>query len=352
MIILSFISMGNYRKDVMKTVIEIGGGNIEVYSGVAAIEKSVKVLQEGDIKFTCINNIFIFDKIIIQLIPLAKFLKCETLLLDLNPRLIHVIPILFIRKLFRKKTVLWGHAYSQSPNSIGEKFRGLSRSLASAILTYTDTQKFELQKIYKNKPIYSAPNALYFESQFFFDPLSIRTNITYVGRMTEKKKPLLLVRAFKESIGKLPPSTKLILVGDGPLAGEIKKLCIDLNILDRCSILGHIDDYPTLNKIYSTSIISVSPGYVGLSITQSFTFGVPMIISKDEVHSPEIEAAQEGFNSIYFDTDNISSLAAKITLAVNDRPNTFDTGVEIMRSCKSKYTVEKMASGILSSVIN
>lgn len=43
--------------------------------------------------------------------------------------------------------------------------------------------------------------------------------------------------------------------------------------------------------VYANALVSVSPGYVGLSLTQSLSFGVPMLIAIDEAHVPEIDAA-------------------------------------------------------------
>ncbi|MDH8179555.1 glycosyl transferase, partial [Klebsiella pneumoniae] len=67
-----------------------------------------------------------------------------------------------------------------------------------------------------------------------------------------------------------------------------------------------------LKEIYSKSFVSISPGYVGLSITQSLSFGVPMLVSKDENHSPELEALQTGLNGGFFNTNDPQSLADEI----------------------------------------
>ncbi|GAL62283.1 putative glycosyltransferase [Algibacter lectus] len=118
-----------------------------------------------------------------------------------------------------------------------------------------------------------------------------------------------MVKAFSEILHKLNVESKLLIIGSGPEFDNLKTFIDQNNLENRIRMFGHISDYDVLRGLYSTSIASISPGYVGLSITQSLGFGVPMIISKGEPHSPELEAAIIGENAEYFKTDNVDDLA-------------------------------------------
>ena len=73
---------------------------------------------------------------------------------------------------------------------------------------------------------------------------------------------------------------------------------------DRVRFAGHVSDFETLSSYYWNALVSVSPGYAGLSLIQSHWFGVPMIIARDEPHAPEIEAAIEGENAVLVTSDS------------------------------------------------
>ena len=90
-------------------------------------------------------------------------------------------------------------------------------------------------------------------------------------------------------------------------------------------------------------MVSVSPGYVGLSITQSFAFGVPMLISRNEDHSPEIEAAKESSNAVFFQTDNQKDFCLKVEEIFKSKKVFFEKRNIIADLCKKHYTVEQMA---------
>ena len=73
------------------------------------------------------------------------------------------------------------------------------------------------------------------------------------------------------------------------------------------------------NKVFGAAIVNVCPGYAGLSITQSYWFGVPTIIGRDELHSPEIEAAIDGENTVFFESDSVADLGRTLETVVGER---------------------------------
>ena len=57
-------------------------------------------------------------------------------------------------------------------------------------------------------------------------------------------------------------------------------LALDLGIDRDVIFYGHVSEPSELRSVYGASVASLSPGYVGLSVTQSLGFGVPMIVSR------------------------------------------------------------------------
>ena len=92
---------------------------------------------------------------------------------------------------------------------------------------------------------------------------------------------------------------------------------------DAIRFAGHVSDGDRLRELFEPAIASVSPGAVGLSIVQSNSFGVPMIVARDEPHGPEIEAARDGENSILIPSDSSEALAEALVAAAAARDRWF-----------------------------
>ncbi|MEV8147988.1 glycosyltransferase [Arthrobacter sp. NPDC080073] len=182
-----------------------------------------------------------------------------------------------------------------------------------------------------------------------FDEESIRDSFIYVGRLHSEKKPLLLIEAFEQLLA-VRSGLRLVIVGAGPLSEQLKRKVETSPAADSVLILGHVEDYSVLKTLYSSAIASISPGYVGLSVTQSLSFGVPMIISRAEPHAPEIEAVEDGSNCIYFRTDDVHDLSQKMKQMVDDRQAWRAKGAEISNACGSSYSVEAMVSGLVDAL--
>ena len=337
----------DYRSRVFKEIKNQLGDRFELMAGDQYFESSIKM--DKSLPFVKkVRNRFLFGRrFLVQTGMWKSLLKTEVAVLEMNPRILSNWIILLLRKLLKKKTILWGHAWPRSgKGSKSDSLRNLMRNMAHEIVVYTDTQKRELQERMPDKKIYAAPNALYSCAEMQpgkEEPEKIR-NIIFVGRLTKEKKSSLLVEAFIDSLNQLPADANLIIVGEGEEMEKIKQLVAFHNLWDRILLKGHVSDYHTLSELYATSLFSVSPGYVGLSLTQSLGFGVPMLISKDENHSPEIEAAAEGLNAAYFETDNAQDLGTKMKLTFDKKDFWVNQREEISRLSREKYSVEAMAS--------
>ena len=96
--------------------------------------------------------------------------------------------------------------------------------------------------------------------------------------------------------------------------------------------------------------MSVSPGYVGLSLTQSLWFGVPALIARDEPHAPEIEAAKPGMNAVFFDSDEPEALGKALVDAFERRDLWLERAPAIAEACVRRYSLESMVDAIVEVV--
>ncbi|KYJ87309.1 glycosyltransferase [Sulfurovum riftiae] len=338
----------DYRKKLFDTLEHNLKDNFILFAGEYYFEKSVKTDNTISYLHKIKNVYFLNRKFLFQFGMWRESLKTENLIIEMNPRILSNWVLLLLRKVLGKRTILWGHAWPRNgKNSRSDQVRQKMRQLGDVIITYTKTQAIELQEKMPNKKIIFAPNSLYYKDEMFVAANNSIDDIIYVGRLTTLKKPKLLIEAYSKVINKLPKSANLIIVGDGEEFDTLKHLIHTRGLEKKVQLLGHIGDYDKLEKLYRKSLFSVSPGYVGLSITQSFSFGVPMLISKDENHSPEIEAAKINENSVFFETDNVENLAKKILTFYENKNSWIKKRKEISRQCQENYSIESMAKTFL-----
>lgn len=271
-----------------------------------------------------------------------------SLIVDLNPRSITAWVLLVLRRLTHRRTLVWGHLYPQSGKAGKTSvLRRLMRRLSDGIVLYTYSDLERATQEMPDRKAWVAPNSLYEER--FIRPSDVnahRGDVLYVGRLVAQKKPELLMRGFAiaASTGQ---ELRLVIVGDGPELSGLRSLATKLNIDQRVVFKGWVSDPQELASIYSTSICSVSPGFVGLSVTQSAGFGVPMLVARDEPHSPEVELAEVGAIR-WFESDSPHSLANAIAGASEDCEHVPDR--QLSEWVAKHYSAEAMADGLLAAL--
>lgn len=211
--------------------------------------------------------------------------SCSLLVTDKNPRSLNVWINLFLRRIARRKTYIWGHSKSRTNNTkISRIAHQIMNLLSTGIFLYTPE---ECSNLKMKRKVVVAPNAILFKSECLVDENSARKNIVYSGRLEHSKDLEKLIRAFSKS----PLQNKganLIIIGDGSCRKNLQLLANNLGKANQIEFLGEISDAKSLAKIYASARIAVGPGYGGLNITQSNCFGVPIILDKFGQHAPKL----------------------------------------------------------------
>ncbi len=347
-IVILQAAVGSYRKAFYQALNSLLKNDYALFTGRRYFEPSLVTKIDTNVPVVWVRNFYLLKrKFLIQIFDWCVALSADALVVEGNPRTLSTWGILAFRKIGGKKNVLWMHAWPRAGREASsDRLRHLMRKLADAIFVYTENQRRELKDLMPMMPVHVAANSLYFKSQIVALPED-KTNIDfiYVGRFTEAKKVFFLVKAFISAVtsGAIRSDTKLWLVGSGPDEDRVRTAVDCSELSDLIVFVGYVDDRDLLKAYYEKCCSSVSPGYIGLSITQSFSFGKPIIISRDEQHSPEVEAAKEGTNCLYFDTDSISSLVEAFAM-LQQSPSRLGSAEEIALDCRNSYTVEKMTA--------
>jgi glycosyltransferase involved in cell wall biosynthesis len=352
--VLCVTALGDYRLGVIRELERRFDDQFAIVAGVQPFDLSIRTLTSKDnVGVAFVDNIYIGNRwAMLQLGTFWRCFRARHLIMDLNPRVLNVWIVILLRRLVGRKSIVWGHAWPRSgPDSSSDKIRACLRNLAGSVIVYTETQAVDLRAKYPKLNVVAAPNALYSKAEIYDSKLVPRNpdevqDIIYVGRLVAEKKPRLLLDAFAAVISDLPPTSRLVFVGAGPEMGELKRAACAMGIHERVVFAGHVAGRRQLLPLYKRSLVSVSAGYVGLSITQSFSFGLPMLISRDEPHAPEIEAAVENENCVFFETDSVESLGNKLKQLFAQKSVWLGRYEAILSDCAERYSVEVMAERI------
>lgn len=350
-LVLIQTALGDYRQAVLEILVERLGPRFVAYAGSAYFDPSTTTrVRIGSALRPLRNQFFAGRSLLWQHGSVRAGWSPSIAIVEFNPRILSGWVVLLVRAARRKRTLLWGHAWSRSGrHSRTEPLRALMRRLASGVIVYTSAQAHELSAVLPMDRIFVAPNAIYRAGDMRPAEASLThgDSFVYVGRLIEAKKPDLLLRAFRNARDQLPAGTRLVVVGDGPMRHDLERDARDLG--SAVEFVGHVGNSARLKQVYSCAIASVSPGWVGLSITQSLGFGVPMIISRDEPHAPEVIAAEEGWNSLFYREGAPGDLERAMIRMAAEREQWESRREEIAARCRSEYSAEIMAAGILEA---
>lgn len=309
----------------------------------------------SDLKYVVVSKNIFFLKRKFLLQTWRGYLKDLFLddirVVELNPRCITSWISLIISFFFNiGKTITWGHLYNRQGDISKYSLRMVMMKLSNGVLFYTKGQENDFKKFEVSRVISGyAPNAIVHRSNIVYFE-DIGKDFIYVGRLVADKKPLFLVEAFIRACEQGLIESNLHIVGDGEQFSILRSKIDESDYKDRIYLYGHNNDYEFLKDLYKKSISSISPGYVGLSITQSLSFGRPIIISKDEPHAPEIEMFSPSENGVFFNSDSIEDLSKKLIDFYERRYLWSSRSKKMASIVYDKYTYESMAEGFTDLV--
>lgn len=129
--------------------------------------------------------------------------------------------------------------------------------------------------------------------------------ILHVGRLIKWKRVDMLIDVFNR-LKKIYPDAELLIIGNGPEEGILKKKAKDSGSEQSIRFTGAIYDIETLGRYFTASAVYVLAGLGGLSINEAMTFERPIVCS--ECDGTEKKLVREGYNGRYFKEGDPESL--------------------------------------------
>ena len=166
-----------------------------------------------------------------------------------------------------------------------------------------------------------------------------------VARLVPFKGQVFLLRAFASVAARFPAS-RLVLVGDGELRGELEAAARELGVDGRVVFTGFRDD---LNRMYSAFDIYVHPSVEGggetfpFAVLQALALELPVIATRV---GDVPEMVEEGVNGFVVPDESPEAIAEKLTVLLRERARSTAMGIMGRGRLLGRFTVEKMVSAV------
>ncbi len=196
-----------------------------------------------------------------------------------------------------KNVFLWGIGYGN--NRVGNIVRSLIISKSRGLISYMpsglrlagerrEQSSFLVNSVFvKNPPVES-----------MVDPLSKK--LIFIGSLDKRKKVDLLLRAVS-ILREMGEDYTLEIVGDGEQRNSLEALAQALELKEVVTFHGSVGLHELKMKIFRGALLCIQPGQAGLSVLESFSFGVPVLTYRHAVSGGEIDNIKDGVTGFFYE---------------------------------------------------
>ncbi len=262
-----------------------------------------------------------FMQSILKFIKITRSLR--KIYLEINPDVIiahgnREISLSTISSILAKKKII-GYIHNDQSKFYKDKSK-FWRILEKLIYPLVDRLIIMDISILKKIPFFARKKAIqvnnpvddkYFNSQ----KIQKNLNIIHVGSFVKRKNQTCLIKAFGQLSNKFP-SSKLVLIGEGPEKDKCQELCRNLKIENRVEFLGNVKN---VSDYLIRSAIFVMPSYsegMSISILEALASGLPLVTTDFSPFHKKVTVSGE--NGYLVKVNDEFDMAKKIDLILAD----------------------------------
>lgn len=221
----------------------------------------------------------------------------DVLVVEANPRYLHVPPVTRWMHARKRPVLGWGLGAPGGGTPVGWRDRSRRSFLAAfdALLTYSrqGAEEYSLLGIPRER-IFVAPNAVMprpvWSAPERPDRYSGRPVILFVGRLQERKRVDLLLRACAVLPQELRP--QLWIVGVGPAQEALKALA--RQVYPEACFWG-AKHGPELAPLFRQADLFVLPGTGGLAVQEAMAYGLPVAVAEADGTQSDLVRPENGW---------------------------------------------------------
>lgn len=173
------------------------------------------------------------------------------------------------------------------------------------------------------------------------------TTFLFSGKLVEKKRPSDLIEALRQARQQGVDGIQLLLVGDGPLRGELERQAEGLPV----RFAGFLNQ-SEIGAAYAASDCLLLPSDAGetwgLVVNEAMASGLPAIVS-DQVGCA-IDLVKPGVTGDVFPCGDVATLAALLARHGSDRTMLAAMGRTARQQVQEGYNFERVVEGVMAAL--
>lgn len=222
--------------------------------------------------------------------------KADVIVASYNLRIITCwLPCL----VFKSKLIFWGKGLGEKESPLVKGLRAFTAKRCSKLLVYNDEKRREIidklnipeDKVvaYQNTIRIDNPmNCGDYEKKYFL----------YFGRLQERKGISELIEQYSNYVKEVKyPKYNLRIVGDGEIKDGLIRKVNELSLGRYVEFFPGVYEEENIFEHFKNAVYYVSPFNVGLSVVNSFSYGIPILTCTSPQVGPEYYYLNES-NSI------------------------------------------------------
>lgn len=278
-------------------------------------------------------------------------------------RILSNYPLLLGRLWSPRRVAYWGHGVnfqSDAPAGLREKWKQMMLTRVDWWFAYTAMTVDVLRRAgYPQERITCLDNAI--DNEAFERDLASVTDTQlqamrleidapegapvglFCGSLYPDKRLDYMIEAA-DRIHAALPAFRLVVIGDGPSAGELR------TAMETRPWLKWLGVRKGLEKAawFRLADVVINPGLVGLHVLDSFCSGTPMITTAESRHSPEIAYLNDGVNGLVV-RGEASRYADAVIALFNDRARLETIKQAALRDAR-RYTLDNMVNEFANGI--
>jgi glycosyltransferase involved in cell wall biosynthesis len=164
-----------------------------------------------------------------------------------------------------------------------------------------------------------------------------------IGRLANEKGVDIFLRAAARVLVELP-STKFVVVGEGPDRDKLESLIDELKIRDSVLMLGRRDDMPSVYASLDIMVSSSRQEGLPIAILEGMASRRPIIASAVGAVPTVV---LDGHTGVLLPPESIEALASEIANLLRDPTRRMSLGAAARRLVEEKFSAERMTADYL-----
>jgi glycosyltransferase involved in cell wall biosynthesis len=165
--------------------------------------------------------------------------------------------------------------------------------------------------------------------------------VAFVGRFSERKNPLLLVRAACRIADRT--NVRFLFVGDGPLHQELLHTIAALGLSDCSHVVSFQEDITWVIELLDVLVLPSQQESFGMVLVEAAAYGKPTIATRTE--GPR-EIVVDGVTGLLVEPNNDAELARKLEYLLGDEAIRRQMGKAAAQRAQDLFSASKYAHKI------